>query len=132
MKVITTKPIIYSNADDGADKTAKQPKQINPDVLKTGGDVLTGIGTALVNRQRQYTDAEQRCGKRPLNKKAREAWQKCVDSNVAVQAPIESNPIINESKDTKKTMSKGLKIGLIAGSIILVGVISFILYKKSK
>lgn len=131
MRVITSKPIIYSNANGTETPTIPTPKkEINPDVLKTGADVLTGVATSLVNRQRQYTDAEQRCGKRPLGKKNREVWQKCVDSNVGAIAPMQNIPTPTETP-TKAPMSKGMKIGLISGGIILVGLIGFAIYKQS-
>jgi hypothetical protein len=134
MRVITSKPIIYANAAGDETPTAsatKERKPINPDVLKTGGEVLAGVATSLVNRQRQYTDAEQRCGKKPLGKKAREKWQKCVDSGVGAVAPMQNVPTTPETP-TKAPMSKGLKIGLISGGVVLLGLIVFAIYKKSK
>jgi hypothetical protein len=136
MNVITSQPIIYSYANDEAGITTKEKKQINPDVLKTGGEVLAGIGSALASRQRQYTDAEQRCGKRPKLKKNRQTWQKCVDSaGVTTQSSqtYQNPPQTDTNKEqSKKPMSKGLKIGLITGGIVLVGLIGFLIYKKSK
>lgn len=132
MNIITSKPIIYSNANgDETPVATKDKKQINPDVLKTSGDVLTGLGTALINRQRSYTDAEQRCGKRPLNKKAREAWQKCVDSNASMTQPTTPAPIVEETPK-KAPMSKTTKIALISGGAVLLVIIGYLVYKKSK
>jgi hypothetical protein len=137
MNVITSNPIIYSNTE-GDTTTVKGKKEINPDVLKTGGEVLAGIGSALASRQRQYTDAEQRCGKKPLGKKNREKWQKCVDAGIST--PQSSQTYQNttqtdtdkDKEPSKKPMSKNLKIGLIAGGVVLIAVIGFIIYKKSK
>ena len=131
MNVITTKPIIYSNSEGPVAPATKERKPINPDVLKSGADVLSGLATGLVSRQRQYTDAEQRCGKRPIGKKARERWQKCVDSGVGAVAPMQNVPTTPETP-TKAPMSKGLKIGLITGGVVLLGLIVFAIYKKSK
>jgi hypothetical protein len=132
MNIITTKPIIYSNANgDEKPVVAKERKQINPDVLKTGGEVLAGIGSALVNRQRSYTDAEQRCGKKPIGKKARESWQKCVDSGVGIVAPMQQTPTM-ETAPTKTPMTKNTKIALISGGVVLLTVIGYLIYKKSK
>jgi hypothetical protein len=131
MNVITSQPIIYSYANDEAGINTKEKKQINPDVLKTGGEVLAGIGSALASRQRQYTDAEQRCGKRPRLQKNRQTWQKCVDSGVNMSVPMQQTPTV-ETAPTKAPMSKGLKIGLISGGVVLLTVIGYLIYKKSK
>jgi hypothetical protein len=130
MNIITDKPIIFSNAE--GDKPAKERKPINPDTLKAGTDILTGIGSTLAGKQRTFTDAEQRCGKKPLGKKARIQWQKCVDQGAVtpmVQAPTIDTTV---QADTKQPMSKGMKIGLIVGGVVLLGVIGFIIYKSTK
>jgi hypothetical protein len=131
MNIITNKPIIFSNAE--GDKTPKEKKTMNPDTLKVGADVLTGIGSTLAGKQRSYTDAEQRCGKKPLSKKARVEWQKCVDAggNVNTQpttAPTDTQP----TSDTKQPMSKNTKIGLIAGGVVVLAIIGFVIYKSTK
>jgi hypothetical protein len=128
MNIITNKPIIFSNAE--GDKTP-----MNPDALKAGADILTGIGTTLASRQRQFTEVEQRCGKKPLGKKQRATWQKCVDANggLAMQPttpPAQEQPI--PDANTKQPMSKGMKIGLIAGGVVLLGIIGFVIYKSRK
>ena len=133
MNIITDKPIIFSNADGDTTTTAKSP--MNPDALKAGADVLTGIGTALVSKQRQLTEIEQRCGKKPLGKKQRAQWQKCVDANggLAMQPttpPTQEQPI--PDTNTKQPMSKNMKIGLIAGGIVLLGVIGYVIYKSNQ
>lgn len=137
MNIITNKPIIYSGFEgysNAGDEEPKQGKSYNPDALKAGADVLTGIGTAIAGRQRQLTDIEQRCGKKPLGKKQRAQWQKCVDANggLAMQptTPPAQEPPIADS-NTKQPMSKGMKIGLIAGGVVLLGVIGFVIYKAS-
>ena len=123
MNIITNKPVIFSNAE-GA----------NPDTIKAAADVLTGIGSTLASRQRQLTDVEQRCGKRPVGKKQRAQWQKCVDANggLAMQPttpPAQEQPIADTN--TKQPMSKGMKIGLIAGGVVVLGIIGFVIYKSS-
>ena len=128
MNIITNKPIIFSNAE--GDKTP-----MNPDALKAGADILTGIGTTLASRQRQFTEVEQRCGKKPLGKKQRATWQKCVDANggLAMQPttpPAQEQPL--PDNNTKQPMSKGVKIGLIAGGVVVLGIIGFVIYKSTK
>lgn len=132
MNIITNKPIIFSNAEGD---TTKDKSPINPDALKAGADVLTGIGTAIAGRQRQLTDVEQRCGKKPLGKKARAQWQKCVDANAGssmqpTTPPTQEQPLPDSS--SKQPMSKGMKIGLIAGGVVVLGIIGFVIYKSTK
>ena len=126
MNIITNKPIIFSNAE--GDKTP-----MNPDALKAGADILTGIGTTLASRQRQFTEVEQRCGKKPLGKKQRATWQKCVDAGggqTTFTPPTQEQPL--PDANTKQPMSKGMKIGLIVGGVVVLGIISFVIYKSSK
>jgi hypothetical protein len=132
MNIITSKPIVYLNAE--GETETKEKKQVNPDLIKAASDILTGVGTSLASKTRQFTEVEQRCGKRPIGKGARAQWQKCVDSGAGAPAPFQmpapepSMPAPN----TKKPMSKGLKIGLIAGGVVVLGVIGFVIYKSTK
>jgi hypothetical protein len=132
MNIITDKPIIfvndsYSNADDKPEKKEKSP--INADVLQAGASVLTGVGQTIAGRQRQLTDVEQRCGKKPVGKKQRAQWQKCVDANggqtMSAPAPEPTTP----TTPTEQGMSKNMKIGLAIGGVALVGIIVFAIYK---
>ena len=124
MNIITNKPVIFSNAE-GA----------NPDTIKAAADVLTGIGTTLAGRQRQLTEVEQRCGKKPLGKKQRAQWQKCVDANggLAIQptTPPTQEQLLPDT-NTKQPMSKNMKIGLIVSGVVVAGIIAFLIYKSSK
>lgn len=133
MNIITNKPIIFSNVE--GDEIPKERTPMNPDALKAGADVLTGIGSTLAGKQRSYTDVEQRCGKRPIGKKQRVTWQKCVDANggLAMQpttTPVQEQPL--PDANTKQPMSKGMKISLIAGGVVVLGIIGFVIYKSTK
>ena len=44
--------------------------------------------------------------------------------------PVQEQPI--PDANTKQPMSKGLKIGLIAGGVVLLAVIGFVIYKSTK
>ncbi len=132
MNIITNKPIIYLNAE--GETESKEKKQVNPDLIKAGSDILTGVGTSLASKTRQFTEVEQRCGKRPVGKKQRAQWQKCVDSGVGAPAPFQApapEPISPQA-NAKKPMSKGMKIGLIAGGVVVLGIIGFVIYKSTK
>lgn len=135
MNIITDKPIIfvndsYSNADDKAEKKDKAP--INADVLQAGASVLTGVGQTIAGRQRQLTDVEQRCGKKPLGKKERATWQKCVDANGGQTTSAPAPEPTSTTPPVEQGMSKGMKIGLIVGGVALLGVIVFAVYKANK
>ena len=129
MNIITDKPIIfvndsYSNADDKAEK-----KPINADVLQAGASVLTGVGQTIAGRQRQLTDVEQRCGKKPLGKKERATWQKCVDANGGQTMSAPAPEPTTTTTPTDQGMTKTMKIGLAIGGVALVGIIVFAIYK---
>lgn len=96
------------------------------------GAAATGaiaIGTALAQRgRRELSEVEQRCGKKPKGKKAREQWEKCAStpSNTNTTAPIDTSKQQN-------TMSKNTKIALIVGgSLLVIGVITFAVLKLKK
>ncbi len=98
------------------------------------GAAATGaiaIGTALAQRgRRELSDVEQRCGKKPRSKKAKEAWEKCVASQ-PVANTTQTSPT-NEPKQPT-SMSKNTKIALIAGgSLLVITVITLIVLKRKK
>lgn len=157
MKVITSNPVIidgnnlsndelYSYDDDfysngnGDEITPAEPTEgtgmsasAKDAFLQSGQAVVGGLVTALATKpKRPLSEVEQRCGKKPkVGKKKKAEWQKCANSASAPQMPVQPIPAPT-ADDTKKPMSKGLKIGLIAGSVVLVAIIGFVIYKKSK
>ena len=156
MKVITNNPVIvngtnFSNDDlaysgkdfeytsddfysngEGEGEAAGMSSDSKAAIAQAGQAVVGNLVTALATRPKKpLSDAEQRCGKKPkVGKKKIADWKKCANSAPAA-APV--LPILPPTaEDTKKPMSKGLKIGLIAGSVVLVAIIGFVIYKKSK
>jgi len=127
MRIITDKPIIYQNQEySNLDDAAKAG------LLTAGVGGAVALGTALIGRQRTATDIEQVCGKKPkLGKKKKEAWQKCADSNSGGGT---------KAQDTNATppppppqgMSKGAKVGLAIGGLVVVGLVIFLVARKKK
>jgi flagellar biosynthesis/type III secretory pathway M-ring protein FliF/YscJ len=96
------------------------------------GAAATGavaIGTALAQRgRRELSEVEQRCGKKPRGKKAKEQWEKCA----LTPQTTNQTPPIDTTKQTN-TMSKNTKIALIVGgSLLVIGIITFAVLKLKK
>jgi len=104
---------------------------INPNLLSAGTDIFTQLGTALIGRQRTYTDVEQKCGKKPVGKKKLAEWNKCASSAdlSPAGAPI---PTSSSGDETKQGLSKGVKIGIAVGGLAVVGLVIFLVMKSGK
>lgn len=114
------------------DTSSSAKKGINPDVLKAGTDILGQLGTALIGRQRTYTDVEQKCGKKPIGKKKLAEWNKCASSAdiSPAGAPI---PTSGGGGDVaRQGLSKGAKIGIAVGGLVVVGLVIFLVVKSGK
>lgn len=66
-------------AQDG--EASKPSRKISSEDISTGLETVTGIISAIAGRQRNETKMRIKavCGRRPLRRKNREKWQKCVD-----------------------------------------------------
>lgn len=140
MKVITRNPIIIDSENSYLESFSNLPDDENLSsdnktaLLETGKQVVGGLVTALAQKQpRQLSEIEQKCGKRPkIGKKKKEQWQKCVDAENALKL-ASANRIPNSNDNTKKPMSKNLKIGLIVGgSVLALTIIGLVIYKTRK
>jgi len=155
MRIITDKPIIVQGVNqtssNASGDTSNKPvsflqaysgeinqggstnKGINPDVLNAGTNVLGQLGTALIGRQRTYTDVEQKCGKKPkVGKKKIEAWNKCASGADLTPsgAPIPTST--GGSDVPQQGLSKGAKIGIAVGGLVVVGLVIFLVMKSGK
>lgn len=84
----------------------------------------------MINKpKREYTEIEQKCGKKPIGKKKLKAWNKCVET---ANKPAKSSGGIGiESKGEPKEKSKTLLyVGIGVGVLALVGVIIYVAKKK--
>lgn len=107
-------------------------KGLSADTISAGANLLGQLGTALAGRQRTYTDVEQRCGKKPLGKKKLAEWNKCAQSSGGSSGA----PIIPDSPAPAPTpsqgLSKGAKIGIAVGGLVVVGLVIFLVVKSGK
>jgi hypothetical protein len=129
MKVITSYPVYidkqrkspndyYLNADDAEKDYAKQ-----------GIAAAQGLITGLINKpKREYTDAEQKCGKKPIfGKKKKAAWDKCVENTNKSAKSSGGSANKNAPEQKSKTL---LYVGIGVGVLALVGVVIYIANKK--
>jgi hypothetical protein len=96
------------------------------------GAAATGaiaLGTALAQRGRkELSEVEQRCGKKPRGKKAKQEWQKCASNQSTTTTTTTSN-----NTQQPNVISKNTKIALIAGgSLLVITVITLIILKRRK
>ena len=102
-------------------------------MLKAGSDIFTQLGTALIGRQRTYTDVEQKCGKKPkVGKKAIENWNKCASSADISPAGAPLSTSTTDSSGAKPGLSKGAKIGIAVGGLVVLGLVVFLVVRSSK
>jgi hypothetical protein len=120
-----------TNKQNTSSTTSSSKSGINPNLLSAGADIFTQLGTALIGRQRTYTDVEQRCGKKPIGKKKLAEWNKCASSAdlSPAGAPI---PTSSGGDETKQGLSKGAKIGIAVGGLAVVGLVIFLVMKSGK
>jgi hypothetical protein len=113
---------IYYYAED-------EPKDIDKkELLQAGVGAITGLGSALAQRpqreRRALSEIEQKCGKRPLFKRAQQGWQDCVNR------VNETNARKVEQEDKRQRTNKNLLI--IGGVVVGVAILGFIAYRISK
>ena len=82
----------------------------------------------MINKpKREYTDAEQKCGKKPVfGKKKKAAWSKCVET-ANKQAKSSGGSGSNPPEGKSKTL---LYVGIGVGVLALVGLAIYIVKKK--
>jgi hypothetical protein len=129
MKVITSYPVYidkqkkspndyYLNNDGDAEK----------DYAKQGIAAAQNLLTGLINKpKREYTDAEQKCGKKPVfGKKKKAAWNKCVETANKPAKTSGGGANQNAPEQKSKTL---LYVGIGVGVLALVGVVIYIARK---
>ena len=106
----------YSNVDDDTKK----------DLIASGIGTATAIGVALASKQRQLTNVEQMCGKKPKLGKAKiQAWQNCANRTLPKQ-PLPQSPLPQPTKNDNKMLY------IVGGSIVGLGIIALLVYKLRK
>jgi cobalamin biosynthesis Mg chelatase CobN len=102
---------------------------------KSGRKKSSTMKSRMLDRQKARKDRKDR--KLAIKEKTAET-QKSVAENIGKTSPEEAKLLESLATDTTKTtpastgMSKGLKIGLIVGGVLVVGTIVFIVIRKMK
>jgi len=86
--------------------------------------------------QRQKARADRQDRKLKIKEQQAETQKKVAEDlskeDPATQKLMETLATPDTKKDEPKGMSKGLKIGLIVGGVVLVGVVAFVVIRKMK
>jgi hypothetical protein len=109
---------------------------VSQDTINTAIQTLGQVGSSLA--QRQYTEVEQKCGKRPsLPGKRRKAWDACATeyAKSAGVAPSSFIPADIPSSQPVQTQTGGGKVPTwvwIVGGAVALGVVGFVIYRATK
>jgi hypothetical protein len=95
------------------------------ETISTIGQTVGQIGSSLTQRQRQFTEVEQKCGKKPkLPGKRRKAWDNCAAGFASTATTSQPTPpplpLVPKKSNTL------LYVGL---GVVGLAVIGFIVYK---
>lgn len=106
----------YSYIDDDTKK----------ELINAGIGTATAIGTALASKQRQLSNVEQMCGKKPkLGRRKKEAWQECVNRTLPKQT-FTPPPTNKPQSNNNKTLL------IVGGSIVGLALITILILKLKK
>lgn len=130
MRVETDGPVdlSYSGADS----------KLSPEALTAIGSTFGQIGSSLAQRQRQFTEVEQKCGKRPtLPGSRRKQWDACAmeyakssgaPANTFIPADVPTAPITSASMSSEKKIPRWV---WIVGGVAVLGIVGFVIYKST-
>jgi hypothetical protein len=141
MKVITKYPVYvnkkkvatddFSNLDDTLPTDpfsfAEGDKQ---ELIKQGVGAAASIGTALLNKPKQFSEVENKCGKRPkAGRERKRQWDECAknfasQSSASVIPPVMIPP--SPTKDKKNNTLIYVGLGVVA-----LGVVGYLIYKNN-
>ena len=129
MNVITSYPVYIDQVRKSPNDYYLNADDAETDYAKQGIAAAQGLLTGLINKpKREYTDAEQKCGKKPIGKKKLRAWNKCVETaNKQAKSSGGSGSGSNPPKAKSKTL---LYVGIGVGVLALVGIAIYIVKKK--
>lgn len=128
MDILTDTPVdlSFSNSEGG---------KISPEALATIGQTAAQIGAGLTQRQRQFTEVEQKCGKRPsLPGKRRNTWDACAKEFAKSSSALPS--FIPSAADmaalqTQQRTKVPTWVWIVTG-VVGLGVVGFIVYRATK
>jgi hypothetical protein len=113
MRIITNNEV-YHNADAAG----------KAELITAGIGAAATIGAALASRQKQSTDVEQRCGKKPLLF-GKAQWQDCANKQPGTKA----QPTASKPQKKSKTL---LYVGIVGGVLLVGGLIYYAVHKNKK
>lgn len=127
MKIMSDGPVdlCYSNAKgDG----------LSADTITAIGQTAGQVGSALAQRQRQLTEVEQKCGKRPIVPgKRRKAWESCA-AEYARSAG--ATPIVATAPEITASAAQPRRRvptwAWVVGGVAVAGIIGFVIYRSTK
>ncbi|MEM2138577.1 MAG: hypothetical protein QXM96_00270 [Candidatus Woesearchaeota archaeon] len=134
MKIITNRKVILNEVYQNTDgKPTISQTQIQQQIADAGVKALTNVISNIGKKEK--SEVEKICGKKPLLKKKRGAWQSCVDKYLSAQQQTQQQTQ-QESPETQQTETKKnnkqknivfLSIGIIA---LAAGIYYFLKTKK--
>lgn len=131
MKIMTDGPVdlCFSNGSGPS-----------PETITAIGQTVGQLGSSLAQRQRQYTEVEQKCGKKPsLPGKRFNRWNDCA-KEYAKSAGVSPTTFTSDvpvstsiTDDTQKQPSKKVPTWVwVVGGLVIAGGIGFAIYKSTK
>lgn len=126
MKIQTEGPVdlMYSNQSGPSAET-----------ISTLGQTLGTIGASAVQRQRQLSEVEQKCGKRPLFKgKKLNAWNDCAkkfNESGGGFIPTQTTTTTT-STDTPPPPKPVPKWVWVVSGVAVLGIVGFVIYKSTR
>jgi hypothetical protein len=121
--------VIFSNGNGPSAET-----------ISTIGQTIGQIGSSLTQRQRQFTEVEQKCGKKPrIPGRSRNRWNDCA-KEYAKSANIPATTFIDTPVATTTTTTDNIATPKksvptwvwITGGVVALGTIAFVIYRVSK
>lgn len=112
------------------------------ETIATIGQTVGQIGSSLTQRQRQFTEVEQKCGKKPrLPGRSRNRWNDCAKEYAksagvpATTFTADTNIGASTTANTTQDTAPKTKIPTwvwIVGGVVLAGGIGFAIYRSTK
>lgn len=108
------------------------------DTISTIGQSLATVGAAAAQRQRQFTELEQKCGKKPVFPgKARNRWydcQKAFSASIGVSpTTFTETPMVTTTyNDVTPKTNKVPTWAWVVGGVAVLGIVGLVIYKSTK
>lgn len=107
---------------------------LSSDTISTIGQTVGQLGSSAIQRQRQFTEVEQKCGKKPiLPGKRRNAWDACAieyakSANIPTSVLAGPEPSATAPQPEKKVPTWAW----VVGGVAVLGIVGLVIYKSTK